>query len=126
MSILLLVTQTLLHRILLRFIQFFVGELDLWLTRRQLGPLQRMERVFRKENLPYERAGEDRILTLERAQDQIRTGGFCTGELILANGDDRFDLGGELGVRGDFDGFALNLANVALEFPLVGLEPDML
>jgi hypothetical protein len=85
-----------------------------------------MEKISRKENFPYERAGEESILSLERAQDQIRTGSFSAVELLLANSDDRFDLGSYLGVRSDFDVFALNIANVALDIPFIGLEPDLL
>lgn len=85
-----------------------------------------MERVSRKEKLPYERAREECISTLERIYDQTRTGGFSSVELFLANGDDRFDLGVELRVRNDSGGFATNTANVALVIPFVSLEMDVL
>jgi len=65
-------------------------------------------------------------LTLEGVQDQSRTGGFSTGEIILANGENRFDFGGELRVRDDSDGSAVGLGNVSLNIPFVGLEPDVL
>jgi hypothetical protein len=60
-------------------------------------------------------------LALEHIQDQIFTDDFNTKPL-LTNGDDRFDLGGEMRVRSDFDGSA----NVALDIPFVGLEADVL
>ena len=126
MAVLLPITQTRPHCLLLRCIQFSVGEVDLRLTRGQLRPLQCMKRVPRKENLPYKRAGEERIITLERVQDEISTGGFSTGESLLANSYDRRNLRSELRVGSDFDGFALNLAHVALDFSLVCLEPDVL
>ena len=85
-----------------------------------------MERISRKEDFPHERAGEERILTLEGVQDQSRAGGFRTVEFLLANGDNRFDLGGELRVRDDSGSPAVNTANVPFEIPLVGLEPDVL
>lgn len=65
-------------------------------------------------------------MTLERIQDQSRAGGFSIVELFLANGDDRSNLSSELGVRSDFDGSALNFANVALDIPLICLELDVL
>ena len=126
MSIFLLVAQTLLHCPPLRSVQLSVGELDPWFTRWQLGPFQRIERISRKEYFPDEWAGEERILTLECVQDQGRTGDFSTGEIILANGENRFDLCGEFRVRGDSDGSAVNLGNVSLNIPFVGLESDVL
>ena len=47
-------------------------------------------------------------------------------QLFLANGHDRFDLGGELRLRNDSGGSTLNFANAALDIPLVCLEPDVL
>lgn len=126
MSILLLIAQTLLDCVSLRFVQLSVGEIDLRLSRRQLGPLQCMEGVLWKEDFPYKRAGEEVIITLECGEDQIRTGSLSTVEFLLADGDDRFDLGGKLSVRDDFDGFASDTFHVALDLPLVSPEPDML
>ena len=65
-------------------------------------------------------------MTLEGVQDQDRTGGFGTGEIILANGDNRSDLAGELRVRDDSGGSAANAVNAPLEISLVGLELDVL
>lgn len=126
MPVLFLVAQTLLYCLLLRFVQLSVGESDLWLSRRHLRPLQRIERVFRKENFPCERAGEEGIITPERVQDHNRAEGFSPVELLLANSDDRFNLRSELRVWSDFDGSALHVFHVALDLALVGLEPDVL
>ena len=65
-------------------------------------------------------------MTLEGVQDQDRTGGFSTGEIILANGDNRFYLGGEFRVWDDSGGSAANTTNVPLEVSLIGLELDVL
>ena len=65
-------------------------------------------------------------MTLEGVQDQAGTGYLGTGEIILANSENRFDLSGELRVRDDFDGSAVNIGNVSLDIPFVGLEPDVL
>ena len=84
----LLIAQTLLHRLPLRPVQVPIGESDPRLSRGQLGPLQRMERVFRKENFPNEWAGEEDIRALERIPDKVRAVDFGIGEFILANRDD--------------------------------------
>jgi len=125
MSILLLIAQAPIHCLLLRFVQCFV-EVDRRLSCGQLGPLQRIERVVRKENFPHERAGESGIETLELIQDKTRAASLSAGEFLLANSDNRFDFRSELSVRSDFDGSAINFAHVALDFPLVGPEPDVL
>ena len=65
-------------------------------------------------------------MTLECVQDQSRTGGFSTGEFLLANGDNRFDLGDELRVQDDSGSSAVNAVNMSFEISLVGLEPDVL
>ena len=126
MSIFLPVAQTLLHCPPLGSIQLSAGELDPWLARRQPGPPQRAERISRKEYFPDEWAGEERILTLECVQDQGRAGCFSAGEIILANGDNRFDLGSELRVWNDSGGSAANAVNAPLEISFIGLEPDVL
>ena len=126
MSVPLLIAQTLLHRSLLGSVQLSESELDLRLGRRQLRPLQRLGRVFRKENLPNERAGEETIGTLEGFQDHVRTVSFGAVEVLFANGEDGFDPGVELGVRDDSYGSSLDRAHVALDVALVGLEADVL
>jgi len=65
-------------------------------------------------------------LTLEGVQDQDRTGGFGTREIVLANGDNRSDFADELRVRDDSGGSAANAVNMSFEISLVGLEPDVL
>ena len=62
-----------------------MGEVDDRLSSRQLGPLQRVERIVRKEDLAYERAGEEGIRTLECVQDKARAGGLGTSQFLLPN-----------------------------------------
>lgn len=95
MSMGLLIAQTSIHCYLLRWVQWPVGEFDLGLGRRQLWPLEVVERVFRKENLADEGTREKGISGLEGVEDEARAEISRTGELFLANRDDRFDCGGE-------------------------------
>lgn len=126
MAIFLLIIYTTLHCSLLGFVQWPISKVDLGLSFRQLGPLQFLERVVWKEDLPYERAREESVSTLEGIQDKGGTGGFRIGELILANRDDRFDFGIDLSVRSDSNGAALDLLHVSFNIALVCLEPDVL
>jgi hypothetical protein len=82
--------------------------------------------MFRKENLPYKRAREKGISAFERVQDKVRTGVFRTGELFLANCDDRSNCGGELSMGNDLSGATLDPLHVSFNFALVCLEPDVL
>jgi hypothetical protein len=128
MTILLFIAQTLLHCPPLRFIQLPVGKTDPRSSLRQARPLQHLKVIVGEENLPYERAGEERIPTLESVQDKIRTGGFSVGELVFTNGDDGCDLHcwRELSKRSDLNGSAADFLHASFDFALVGIEPDML
>lgn len=105
-----------------------MGKVELWSGLGQAGPLQRPEIVSRKENLAHERTGEERIPAFERIQNKIRPGVFSAGKLIFSNSDDRrnFGRGSELSVRSDLNGFSAGPLHVSFNFPLVGLELDML
>ena len=121
------IAQTPPYGLLLRVVQLAVGKIDTGLSFRQLRPHQPAGRVFRKENFPYERAGKEGISTLESIQDEVGAGAFRTGELVLADCDDRCDFGGDFGAGNDPDRSTLNLSHASIDIALaLCLEPDML
>ena len=122
MPVLLFTTQTLLYCPLLRFIQWSIGKADIRLGLWQVGPLQRLEIVARKEDLSYEGAGEKYIPTLESVQDKTRAGTFGLGERFFTDSDDRRDFRrcNNLGVRNDFNGSTTSFPHVSFDFAMVG------
>ena len=105
-----------------------MNKVDLRLSRGQLGPLQVSEGESRKENLAYERAGEEGTPSLESVQDKGRAEGFSAVEFLFANSNDRRDFckGGDSGLWSDPNGSPLNILHVPFNFAMIRPEPDML